>query len=82
MSIVKAGTEKAALIVVVSRNLHFPLYCETVRYFENNDLPDKFCLLRRETYHSKSGRITVTVVKVYYTAFKINTFILVERQTP
>ena len=33
----KAGTEKAALTLRVSMNLHLPLYCENVDYFENND---------------------------------------------
>ena len=37
MSLVKAGTEKAALALRVSMNLHLPLYCENVGYFENKD---------------------------------------------
>ena len=62
-------------------NLHLHSYCETAGYFDNEDLPDKFCLQRRESYHSQSGRITVTVVKELNIAFQINTFILVEWQT-
>jgi hypothetical protein len=78
---VKADTEKAARILRVSVNLHLPLYCETVGYFEYRDLHDKFCLPSRETHHSHSDRIAVAVVKVYNTAYKMNNFIFVEWQT-
>jgi len=37
VSLVKAGTEKAALTLRVSMNLHLLLYCENVGYFENKD---------------------------------------------
>jgi hypothetical protein len=60
---VKGSTEQAALTLRVLMNLHLSLYRETAGHFENKDFGDKFCLPRRETYHSRSGRIKITVVK-------------------
>jgi len=71
---VQTGTEKAALILRVTMNLHLALYLETVGYFENKDTVINSAYHVAKHTNSQSGRTTVTVVKLHNTACKINTF--------